>query len=1299
MSPPAAEQTIRDASGRLAQCTIRDRHEVQRRLRRARQRLRRGQPVDRMLGDVDQMIERSARLVRQRRQAIPTVTYPDDLPVANRREAIMAAIREHPVVVVCGATGSGKTTQLPKMCLELGRGVHGMIGHTQPRRLAARAVATRVAEELDQPLGQAVGYKMRFADQTAAQTRVKVMTDGILLAELASDRDLHQYDTIILDEAHERSLNIDFLLGYLKQLLGRRSDLKLIITSATIDPQRFADHFDGAPVIDVEGRTYPVEVRYRPLEGEADDPAPDMAGAIGEALHELAGEDRGDVLVFLPGERDIREVAEALGGERSLEADVLPLYARLPEDKQRRIFHPSGGRRRVVLATNVAETSLTVPGIRHVIDSGLARISRYAARSKSQRLPIEAISQASADQRKGRCGRVAPGVCIRLYDADDFNQRPAFTEPEIQRTDLASVILRMEALGLGEPASFPFMDPPAGRLIRDGYQTLIELGAIDDRGRLTRIGRQLSQMPVDPRIGRMIVAGRQEHCLREVLVIASALTIADPRVRPAEAPDTADAAHARWFTGDSDFLAFNRLWLWYRHVKQQASRNQLRRACQQNYLAYPRMRDWESLHSQLRDAAAEQRMHLNAEPADADAVHRALLAGLLSNVGYREQKYAYTGAHGRRFAIFPGSSLFGVRPRWLMAGELIETTKLYAHVNAPIQPQWIEPLAEHLVNRHHANPRWDVESQRVIADQRVSLFGLIIVPRRTVHLGNVDQVAARELFIHHGLVEGTARTDLPFYRHNQQLVDQIERLEAKQRKADLLVEERARFDFYDRALPRTVCNTAELETWWKQADDAQRQKLFMSREALLERSADHITAELYPDRMQASGQGLDLEYVAEPGHEQDGVTVTVPLGTLAGLTEDRLEWLVPGLLREKVTMLLRSLPKAQRKRFVPIPNYVEKLLPWLNDFRELPLPEALSRCIAQHASIDIPPDAWSTDELPEHLRMNIAVVDEQGKTLATGRDLPALRARLGDQTRQIIRSAASDQWQRDGINTWDFGAIPRGVTLEGRGMAVHGYPGVVDRGQSVALRVFDSQAEAEAQTRRGVRRLFALAVASELAFIEYDWPHLDRMALQFAPLGDRAALVRQMADAAVDRTFIDGQPAVRDADAFADRLHERGGQLQATADQVHALVSRLLDAYQAAALALEQAPAAWGDAVDDARQQMRRLLGEGFISRTPWPWLVHLPRYLQAIERRLEKIRDGRLSQDRQRMAEFAPFARALEQAGCTGPRDADPHREQFRWMCEELRVSLFAQELGTAVKVSPKRLRQQARKAGIVVE
>ncbi|NBC95222.1 MAG: DUF3418 domain-containing protein, partial [Deinococcus-Thermus bacterium] len=966
---------------------------------------------------------------------------------------------------------------------------------------------------------------------------------------------------------------------------------------------------------------------------------------------------------FLPGERDIREAAEALSGDPAMDAEVLPLYARLPAARQDRIFHPDGRRRRVILATNVAETSLTVPGIRHVIDSGLARISRYAARSKVQRLPVEPISQASADQRKGRCGRVAPGVCIRLYSEEDYQSRPAFTEPEIQRSNLAGVILRMAVLGLGDPGRFPFVDPPSGRMLRDGHDTLCELGALDSSDCLTDLGRRLARLPVDPRVGRMILAGAQEHCLREILAIAAALSIPDPRLRPADNQDAADQAHAPFFTAESDFLGYWKLWRFYRELKGRLSRNQLRQACSQNYLAYPRLREWEEVHRQLRDAAAEERLHLNDRPAEPAAIHRALLAGLLSNVGRRDDGFEYAGAHGRKFAIFPGSALFHAKPRWIMAGELVETTRLWAHTVAPIQPGWIESIAPHLVKRHYAQPHWDAETVRVMAYERTTLFGLTLTPRRRVHYGPIDPPAARELFIHHGLV----------------------------------ADPRVRFEFYDRRIGPAAYSADTFERWREQAERDDPKRLFMTRGHLLAHDPDERILSQYPDQMDLAGTRLDLDYRAEPGHEADGVTVRLPLPLLGQVPARRLEWLVPGRLEEKVAALLKTLPKAWRRQFVPVPDFARRLRPMLDASEDLSLVDAIARCCRERAGIDVPAEAFDPSKLPPHLVMNIVVTDESGEPVGCGRDLDALRARFRDQTTRPVADAWRERWHDDDLTAWTCGELPRRTERDYDGRTITGHVALVDRGAAAGVDVFDTAERAAFEHRRGLRRLFACAVTQELAFIEHDLGDIDQLALWYSLLGSRRQLVREMFDAAVDHAFLDDDPDIRTPEVFSRRLSERADRLEPAARSVHGIAYLCLQLQQRVRAELDAAPQAWSQAAQDIHTQLAYLVPADCLTHTSRAWLSQKPRYLKAIVRRLAKLADGRLDRDAAAMSELEPHWRRYRQHAAQAP----PHAlggevARYRWMVEEYRVSLFAQDLGTSVKVSPRRLEAQARRAGL---
>ncbi len=1285
---------------------IRDRAKLAGRLRRVSARHRQNKPIDRMIRSLRKDMADSMDRAERRAALRPKVEYPADLPITESRSELLAAIRDNQVIVVCGETGSGKSTQLPKLCIELGRGVKGLIGHTQPRRIAARTIADRVRSELPDAAAGLIGHKTRFADDTTPHTMVKVMTDGILLSETQQDRQLLQYDTLIIDEAHERTLNIDFLLGIIRQLLPRRPDLRIIITSATIDPQKFSDYFDGAPVIEVSGRMYPVEVRYRPMVERTEDAQADPGAsdgtvdesvterAIVQAAEELIADPTapwGDILVFLPGERQIRNTARRLRGRNLNGTEVLPLYARLSSADQMRVFAEHSGRR-IVLATNVAETSITVPGIRYVIDSGLARISRFSARSKVQRLPIEPISQASANQRAGRCGRVGPGVCIRLYSEADFADREAFTPPEILRSNLAGVMLQMKALGLGDIEAFPFVDPPRRSALSAAHRTLHELHAVDTYGQLTDIGTDLARLPVDPRLGRMLIAARNEHCLTEALAIVSALAVADPRRRPAESPEAADQAHQQFVDEQSDFLSYARLWSFFATQSRKLSRNRLRRACIQNYLSYPHMLEWRQVHHQLRDLVLEQGARLNRKPAVAESIHRALLTGLLSQVGQRTDRYEYTGPHNIKFHIHPGSGQFDKRPGWLMAGELVETTRLFARDVAPIQPNWLEELAEHLVSLSHANPRWDPTSARVIADERVSLFGLTIMPKRTAHFGPIDPPQARNLFIHHALVLGEYESPGRFQQHNRQLQQTVEQLEHKVRRKDLLADEQARFAFYDRRLPAHVHDGGSFEKWRKEAERKQPKLLYMKREDLLVDQAAHVSPEYYPDEKQLGQAVLPLDYLAEPGHEADGVTMTVPLELLGQVSDEQLTWLVPGMLREKVIMLIRSLPKAIRRHFVPVPDWADRVVGQL-DQRHGPLLRALAATLGRLAGISIAPDAFDTSQLPEHLRMNIRIVDADDKAVAEGRDLAELRSRLADQLRRRFQALEHPDWNRQGIRQWTFGSLASTTTLEHGGLRITAYPMIVDAGDSVRLHIGESAERAQRVTRRGIGRLFLLQSEAEIDFHLDDLFDTNRLSLLFSPLGAPAGLLDQARLLIADRAFIGEGALPGDAEQFEVALDAGHNALRSVVQQVGRVIEQLLNAHARTAAAIENADArAWPDALVDMKQQMAQLVAGQFILDTPFAWLCQFPRYYQAIDRRMEKLQNGRAGNDAMHMAQvqslwnqYAQRAAAHEQRGMV-----DPHLVAYRWMLEEYRVHLFAQDMGTAVPVSAKRLAEQ---------
>ena len=1288
-------------------CLLADRSRLRRRLHGLHELARRGEDIAAAVVEVGAAIARSTAVAALRRERLPDPGFPAELPITARIDEIRALVEAHPVVVLCGETGSGKSTQLPKICLSLGRGVFGRIGHTQPRRIAARSLAGRVSAELGRELGTTVGYKVRFRDHVAPETSVKLMTDGILLAEIQRDRLLTEYDTLIIDEAHERSLNVDFLLGYLRQLLPKRPDLRVIVTSATIDPERFARHFGGAPVIEVSGRGYPVEVRYRPPvepgAAERDDALQDVIAA---AVDELSGIGRGDILVFLSGEREIRETAETLRKHRLPATEVLPLYARQGAAEQGRIFQPSA-QRRIVLATNVAETSLTVPGIRYVIDAGFARISRYSHRARIQRLPVERISKSSAEQRKGRCGRVAAGVCIRLYDEDDLAARPDYTEPEILRTNLAAVILQMKILGFGDVEAFPFLDRPDPRHVRDGYRTLEELGAVDRERRVTRLGRQIARLPVDPRIGRMLYAAAHAHCLREVLVLAAALSVQDPRERPIDRQQLADQAHAMHRDEQSDFLGFLKLWGFLEAQKRHLSRRKFRELCQAQFLAPNRVIEWHDIHLQLRAELHEMGFRENEGEASYEEIHRAVLSGLLSQIGCREQggDREFLGTRGTRFHVFPGSGLFRKPPKWLMAAELVETTKLYARTVARIEPEWAEAVAGHLVSRSHAEPHWERGRGQVAAYEKVSLFGLTLVPRRKVNFGPIDPVQAREIFLRFALVEGDFETRAPFWRHNRELIAYVHDLEAKSRRRDILVDDEAIYGFYAARVPDGVYSTPQFEQWLRQASAAQPKLLHLRLQDLLRQPLDGDAAQ-FPDHLDLGGMALPFEYRFEPGSEADGVTLVVPVAVLGQVTEGRTSWLVPGLLQERIVALLRSLPKALRKHFVPAPDVAERCRHTLAP-GETPLVQALGAELKRLTGVHVPEDAWDENAVPEFLRLRFRLVDDDGQTVAAGRDLFALKRAHGRTAGPAEQRLPTAGLEREGLKDWDFGALPETVELKRGGIRLRGYPALVDAGDSVAVRVLDSAENARRAHRAGLRRLVMLRLGKELRTLRRDLVDLQHLRLWYAKAPDPAAglptevpstLDDELMALIVDRTFLDGRPPVRDQPAFQACLQGGRGDIPRVARETLALVADILRRYHDARGPLAgRIPAAWLPSAQDARAHLDRLVYRGFLLHVPWERLVHYPRYLQAIVMRLERLGHAAL-RDRDRLPEIAgmegEWLAREEQARRAGR--SDPRLDEIRWLLEELRVSLFAQELKTAVPVSVQRIERRWRELGL---
>jgi ATP-dependent helicase HrpA len=1059
----------------------------------------------------------SPQEIERRRALAPRPDFPEELPISAKREEIAKAIAAYQVVIVCGETGSGKTTQLPKICLALGRGIAGLIGHTQPRRIAARATAARVAQELKTELGGAVGYKIRFTDKVGPRSYIKVMTDGILLAETQGDRELRQYDMLIIDEAHERSLNIDFLLGYVKQLLPRRPDLKLVITSATIDAERFSKHFDGAPVIEVSGRLYPVEVRYHPIEAEDEDY--DLNQAISDAAEELARGSQGDVLVFLPGEREIREAAETLRKQRPPHTEILPLFARLSAEEQERVFKPHSGRR-IVLATNVAETSLTVPGIRCVVDTGLARIKRYSYRNKVEQLRVENISQAAAKQRAGRCGRVASGVCIRLYAEDEFDLRPAFTDPEVLRSSLAHVILRMKSLGLGSIEEFPFIDPPSPKAIQDGYALLAELGAVDDANELTETGKQLAKLPVDPRIGRMVLAARAENALREVLIIASALSVQDPRQRPSERAAAADEAQKRFDDEKSDFLSWIKLWNFFEEtLAHRKSSRKLHESCREHFLSFNRMREWRDIHGQLRELVAELGWQVSETPATYAQIHRALLAGLLGNVGMKTDDGNYLGARGIRFWIHPGSGVGRKAGRWVMAAELTETTRLYARCVATVEPEWLESVGAHLVKRHQYEPHWEKQPARVAAFERGTLYGLLLYAKRRVHYGPMDPVESRKIFVRQALVEGDYDTRAPFFPHNRRLVQEIEQLEHKSRRPDVLVDDELICAFYESLVPEGIHNGADFDRWRREAESANPKLLFLKRADLMRHEAAGITTVQFPHAVEMAGRSFALEYHHEPGSPRDGVTLTVPLLALNQVDAVRCDWLVPGLVRDKVTRLAKSLPQKLRHQLGPFPEFVDAFLA-ANRQPDAPLAQAIARYARRELNLDVPLDAFRLEILPAHLSMSFRVVDEHGRQLAMGRNLAQLRAELGEAAGEQFAQLAQAESPSEKVTEWNFGDLEEVAEIRRGSQTLIGYSGLVDHDDSVSLEVFDAAAKAREAHRAGLRRLFMLQLKEQARQIEKNLPGSQAMAMQFTALGGADELRSELIAAAFDRACL-----------------------------------------------------------------------------------------------------------------------------------------------------------------------------------
>lgn len=1243
--------------------------------------------------EIRQQIEQARLRVENRKTAVQNpIVFPESLPVSQRKAEIQKLLSEHQVIVMAGETGSGKTTQLPKMCLELGFGNLGMIGHTQPRRIAARSVAARIAEELETELGGLVGYKVRFNDQISDDTQIKLMTDGILLAEIQNDRFLNQYSCLIIDEAHERSLNNDFILGYLKQLLPRRRDLKLIITSATIDVERFSKHFNNAPIIEVSGRTYPVEVRYRPVVEEDDQ---DQLQGILNAVDELQAEGRGDILIFMNGEREIRDTAEALQRQNLKHTEILPLFARLSAQEQNKIFHPSG-LNRIVLATNVAETSLTVPGIKYVIDPGTARISRYSYRTKVQRLPIEPISQASANQRKGRCGRVSEGICIRLYSEEDFNSRPEFTDPEILRTNLASVILQMTALGLDDIEAFPFVDAPDKRHIQDGIKLLEELGTFEmvrtkagEKRQLTAAGRQLSQLPVDPRLAKMLLSAVSQGVLHEVMIIVAALSIQDPRERPQEKQQASDEKHRRFADKKSDFLAFLNLWRYLQEQQKELSKNQFRRQCQKDFLNYLRIREWQDIYHQIRLTVREMGLPINSEKAEYQQIHTALLSGLLSHIGLKEaEKQQYLGTRNAHFAIFPNSVLFKKQPKWVMAAELVETSKLWGRMVAEIEPEWIEPLAEHLIKKSYSEPRWSKSRGAVIADEKVTLYGVPIVAARPVNYGAIDPTVSREIFIQSALVEGDWNTKHKFFKENQRLVREVEELEHKSRRRDILVDDRTLFEFYDQRIGTEVVSQKHFDTWWKKAQQKDPELLNFERSFLINDDAEQVSKLDFPNFWHQGNLKLKLTYQFEPGTDADGVTVHIPLPLLNQVEMTGFDWQIPGLREELVIALIKSLPKSYRRNFVPAPNYAQAFLSRAVPL-EKPLLDTLIYELRRMTGVTVKAEHWNWEQIPSHLKMTFRVVDENGKKIAESMNLDELKFNLKDRVQESISAVADDGIEQSGLHIWSFADLPQCYEQKQRGFSVKAFPAIVDEKDAVGIKLFETEFEQAVAMQQGLRRLLLLNVPSPIKYLHEKLPNKAKLGLYFTPFGRVLDLIDDCIACAVDKLIADFGGFVWDEAGFEKLCDFVRENLNEVTVDIAQKVEQILSLNHALSQRLKgKMDFTMAFAFSDIKAQLSGLIYPGFVQKSGYDRLPDLQRYLQAVDKRIDKLAQD-VNRDRAAMLRVEQVLQAYQQLLAKLPKSKPISDEvaEIRYMIEELRVSLFAQQLGTKYQVSDKRI------------
>jgi ATP-dependent helicase HrpA len=1252
--------------------------------------------------EIDLDITQAVSHYQTRLRSLPNqIIFPNSLSVTEKKQEIYDAIKHHQVVIIAGETGSGKTTQIPKICLELGLGVKGYIGHTQPRRLAARSIANRLAEELKTEVGHLVGFKVRFSDHVSDTTLIKLMTDGILLAEIQKDKLLLQYDTIIIDEAHERSLNIDFILGYLKQLLPKRPDLKVIITSATIDVERFSEHFNQAPIIEVSGRTYPVEVRYRPPILDNDDNSNDKNSdfqPIIDAIDELSAESYGDILIFLTGEREIRDLADILNKLDLRHTDILPLYARLSASEQNRIFQ-SHTKRRIVLATNVAETSLTVPGIKYVIDSGLARISRYSYRTKVQRLPIEPISQASANQRKGRCGRTSNGICIRLYDEQDFLSRPEFTEPEILRTNLASVILQMTSLGLGDIAAFPFVQPPDSKYIRDGIRLLEELSAIHtkhNRYHLTEIGKILAQLPIDPRLARMLVEARRLGCIKEIMIITAALSIQDPRERPFDKQQASDEKHRRFVDKESDFISLINLWNYIKEQQDILSGNQFRRLCQKEFLNYLRIREWQDVYTQIRQTIKQLAFPINSKAADYNSLHISLLSGLLSHIGMKElEKREYIGARNIKFAIFPNSTLFKNQPKWCIASELVETNRLWGRTAAKIEAEWIEPIAKHLVKYNYNEPRWSKKQGTTIANEKVILFGLPIVTNRIVNYSKIDPILSRTLFIRHALVEGDWLTSHKFYKQNQKLINEVEDLEHKSRRQDILIDDDELFDFYDKRIDKSVISSRHFDKWWKLKQKSDPDYLNVQKEMLIKQSAQLINLNDFPDFWYQDHFKLALSYQFDIGHNRDGVTIKIPLDILNQIKNRGFDWQVPGFRKDLIIALIKSLPKSLRRNLVPAPNYADAFLGRINS-TEKPLLECLENEFHKMTGVKITSENWQLEQVPEYLKMNFSIIDSNNNEIASSKDLDMLKQQLKTQLEQVLSSITinkkDNSIEQNNLTDWTFGKLPDVYEEKLKNYTVKAYPAIIDNQNSVSIKLVDNQSEQQRLTKLGLRRLLMLNIPSPIKYLHEKLPNKSKLSLYFNSFGNVLILIDDCIACSVDYLIETNNKAIHSPDDYQQLLDYTKTHINEIVVDIAKQVESILTLHFSINKKLKgRVDLSLAFALSDIKQQLNKLVYKGFVAQSGYKRLNDISRYLSAIEKRIEKLFQN-MARDRQSMSiiedvqnRYDNWVNSLQKN-----QRLDAKVTDIRWMIEELRVNLFAQQIGTPYQVSAKRIKQK---------